>query len=193
MKIAVYGQSADKISKNIFLELLSISKSENIILLIEEKYNSILLKKSKVSHNHKLFSSYEDLDSEVNLMITIGGDGTNLRSISFIRDLKIPIIGINTGRLGFLATLNQDLLKSKLEKIIKGEYKVENRTLLQVTIDDKIEKDDILFKKTIIDKNSLDIINGSIVDFKKELIGNSFVINNPKASSSCGCGLSFSV
>ena len=55
------------------------------------------------------------------------------------------------------------------------------------SFDDKIEKDDILFKKTIIDKNSLDIINGSIVDFKKELIGNS------QASSSCGCGLSFSV
>jgi|TARA_B100001063_G_scaffold241502_1_gene268479 iron-sulfur cluster insertion protein len=61
------------------------------------------------------------------------------------------------------------------------------------SFDDKIEKDDILFKKTIIDKNSLDIINGSIVDFKKELIGNSFVIKNPQASSSCGCGLSFSV
>ena len=54
------------------------------------------------------------------------------------------------------------------------------------SFDDKIEKDDILFKKTIIDKNSLDIINGSIVDFKKELIGNSFVIKNPQASSSCG-------
>ena len=44
-----------------------------------------------------------------------------------------------------------------------------------------------------IDTNSLNIIAGSTIDFKKELIGNSFVINNPKASSSCGCGLSFSV
>jgi len=61
------------------------------------------------------------------------------------------------------------------------------------TFDDEIKKDDILFKKTIIDKNSLDIISGSIIDYKKELIGDSFVINNPKASSSCGCGLSFSV
>ena len=112
MKIAVYGQSADKISKNIFLELLSISKSENIILLIEEKYNSILLQKSKVSHNHKLFSSYEDLDSEVNLMITIGGDGTLLTLYYyFVRDLGIPIIGINTGRLGFLATLKSRTIK----------------------------------------------------------------------------------
>ena len=56
-----------------------------------------------------------------------------------------------------------------------------------------LEKDDILFNKAIIDKQSLDIISGSIVDFKKELIGESFSIRNPKASASCGCGLSFSV
>ena len=61
------------------------------------------------------------------------------------------------------------------------------------TFDDKIENDDLVFNKTIIDKSSLDIINGSVVDFKKEMIGDSFVINNPKASSSCGCGLSLSV
>ena len=145
MKIAVYGQSADKISKNIFLELLSISKSENIILLIEEKYNSILLQKSKVSHNHKLFSSYEDLDSEVNLMITIGGDGTLLRSITFVRDLGIPIIGINTGRLGFLATLNQELLNIELKKVLKGEFNVEERSLLEVNIDNNDNFSDFNF------------------------------------------------
>tara|TARA_B100002052_G_scaffold66061_1_gene59401 strand:- start:125 stop:442 length:318 start_codon:yes stop_codon:yes gene_type:complete len=61
------------------------------------------------------------------------------------------------------------------------------------SFDDKVTSNDNIFHKTLIDKNSLKIIDGSIVDFKKELIGNSFVINNPKASSSCGCGLSFSV
>ena len=61
------------------------------------------------------------------------------------------------------------------------------------SFDNKVTKEDEIFDKTIIDKNSLKIIEGSIVDFKRELIGNSFVINNPKASSSCGCGLSFSV
>tara|TARA_B100001093_G_scaffold81955_1_gene73365 strand:+ start:157 stop:474 length:318 start_codon:yes stop_codon:yes gene_type:complete len=61
------------------------------------------------------------------------------------------------------------------------------------SFDKKIEAEDIIFNKTIIDKNSLDIIKGSIIDYKKELIGNSFVIKNPQASSSCGCGLSFSV
>ena len=61
------------------------------------------------------------------------------------------------------------------------------------SFDDKITADDSFFDKAVIDKSSLKIIDGSVVDFKKELIGNSFVINNPQASSSCGCGLSFSV
>ena len=145
MKIAIYGQSADKISKNIFLELLSISKSENIILLIEKKYTSILLHKSEISHTHKLFSTYEDLDSTVDLMITIGGDGTLLRSITFVRDLGIPIIGINTGRLGFLATLNQELLNVELKKILKGEFKIEERSLLEVRVNNNDDFSDFNF------------------------------------------------
>jgi NAD+ kinase len=129
-------------------------------------------------------------------MITIGGDGTLLRSISFIRDLKIPIIGINTGRLGFLATLNQDLLKSKLEKIIKGEYKVENRTLLQVTIDDKIEKDEFaiaLNEITVGRKNTTSMIkiktslNG---EFLNSYWADGLIISTPTGSTgySLSCG-----
>ena len=56
------------------------------------------------------------------------------------------------------------------------------------SFDEKIDNEDIIFDNSVIDKTSLDIITGSIIDFKQELIGESFVINNPKASSSCGCG-----
>ena len=59
--------------------------------------------------------------------------------------------------------------------------------------DTKTNDNDVVFGKVIIDKSSLDIISGSVVDFKKEMIGESFVIDNPKATASCGCGLSFSV
>ena len=59
--------------------------------------------------------------------------------------------------------------------------------------DSKSNEDDAIFGKTIIDKSSLDIISGSVVDFRKEMIGESFIIENPKATASCGCGLSFSV
>jgi len=59
--------------------------------------------------------------------------------------------------------------------------------------DSKTNDDDVVFDKVIVDRSSLDIISGSVVDFKKEMIGESFVIDNPKATASCGCGLSFSV
>ena len=93
--------------------------------------------------------------------------------------------------------------KNQIEKITKSEKKKYFRISVQgggcsgfkynFSFDNKIEKDDILFNKAVIDKQSLDIIAGSTVDFKKEMIGESFSINNPKASASCGCGLSFSV
>ncbi len=59
--------------------------------------------------------------------------------------------------------------------------------------DENSSSDDVMFDNTIIDKASLEIISGSVVDFKKEMIGESFVITNPKATASCGCGLSFSI
>tara|TARA_B100001248_G_C26981154_1_gene274656 strand:- start:16 stop:330 length:315 start_codon:yes stop_codon:yes gene_type:complete len=96
-----------------------------------------------------------------------------------------------------------DQAKIQIKKITESEAKKYFRISVQgggcsgfkynFSFEDKLEKDDIIFDKTIIDKTSLDIIAGSTVDFKKEMIGESFVINNPKASASCGCGLSFSV
>ncbi len=96
-----------------------------------------------------------------------------------------------------------DSAKTQIEKITKSDGRKYFRIAVQgggcsgfkynFSFDDKVEKDDILFNKVVIDEQSLDIIAGSIVDFKKEMIGESFSIKNPKASASCGCGLSFSV
>ena len=59
--------------------------------------------------------------------------------------------------------------------------------------DTKSNDDDVVFGRAVIDKSSLNLISGSVVDFKKDMIGESFVIDNPKATTSCGCGLSFSI
>ena len=87
--------------------------------------------------------------------------------------------------------INEDQLKKFFRISVKGGgcsgFKY------NFSFDNKIDSNDIVFGKAIIDKTSLDIISGSTIDFKKEMIGESFVINNPKASSSCCCGLSFSV
>ena len=87
--------------------------------------------------------------------------------------------------------INEDQLKKFFRISVKGGgcsgFKYD------FSFDNKINNKDIVFGKAVIDSTSLDIISGSTIDFKKEMIGESFVINNPQASSSCGCGLSFSV
>ena len=87
--------------------------------------------------------------------------------------------------------INEDKLKKFFRISVKGGgcsgFKYD------FSFDNKINNKDIVFGKAVIDSTSLDIISGSTIDFKKEMIGESFVINNPQASSSCGCGLSFSV
>lgn len=83
----------------------------------------------------KVFSSYEDLDKDTDLFFSIGGDGTLLRSLEYIQDSGIPVIGINTGRLGFLATVNKEDLGKALGALTEGAYTTEPRTLLQVSVE----------------------------------------------------------
>ena len=102
-----------------------------------------------------------------------------------------------SNKIKFTESANKEIVRIVSEKGEKVYFRISVKGggcsgfKYNFSFDDKIKNNDKIFNKTIIDKESL--IEGSVVDFKKELIGNTFVINNPKASSSCGCGLSFSV
>jgi|TARA_B110000967_G_scaffold153316_1_gene157699 iron-sulfur cluster insertion protein len=104
-----------------------------------------------------------------------------------------------TNKIQFTEEANKQILKIISEQGENSYFRISvqgggcSGFKYNFTFDEKIEEGDIIFNKTVIDKSSLEIINGSIVDYKKEMIGSSFVIENPKATSSCGCGLSFSV
>ena len=100
MKIAIYGQYYKVEDKKYVEELLNTLSKHAIAFVIEKNYYSGLKEHIKVA-NPKTFTSYADLDNSFDFMITIGGDGTILRAVTFIRDSNIPIVGINTGRLGF--------------------------------------------------------------------------------------------
>ena len=130
MKIAVYSISSGKVVNSIVENLFKLQIKYNLQFYIEDSFSKKI--NSKHQSNFKIFSSYKQLDKTIDLMITIGGDGTLLRSVSYIRNLGIPVIGINTGRLGFLATLSLSELSTKLEKILKKEFNTEKRTLLKV-------------------------------------------------------------
>jgi NAD+ kinase len=138
MKIAIYGQYYKSEDKKYLEELFRILENNTIDFVIEKKYYTDL-KKHIQPPNTNTFSSYKELDTSFDFMFTIGGDGTILRAVTFIRDLNIPIVGINTGRLGFLATVQKDEIKNAVELLLKQHYVVKERSVLSVTTLPKIE------------------------------------------------------
>ena len=139
MKIGIYGQPNNEITKKHVYYLIDIFKKRNIDFQFEEKFYNYL-KEDNPNINFKVFKDYYDLDSSFDLFFSVGGDGTFLRSITFVRDHNIPIIGINTGRLGFLATIQKEEIESAVDMLLKKEYTVEKRALLRVTTNEHIEE-----------------------------------------------------
>ena len=81
------------------------------------------------------FSNHDDLKGKADMVISIGGDGTLLDTLSVVRDSGIPVLGINLGRLGFLSSISRDDIIPSVEKVIKGEYSLDRRTLLKLSTD----------------------------------------------------------
>ena len=131
-KVAVYGQSYSISAEKEIQILLGILEAHNIVCFIEEKFNNLLIDGAILKKKYPTFSHFNDLDTTFDLMFTLGGDGTILRAVTYIRDLGIPILGINTGRLGFLATINKKTIHESVALILKGDFTVQERTLLSV-------------------------------------------------------------
>ncbi|MCK5337275.1 MAG: NAD kinase, partial [Bacteroidales bacterium] len=79
------------------------------------------------------FSSHDDLKGNADMVLSIGGDGTLLDTVSLVRDSGIPVLGINLGKLGFLSSISRDDIIPAVEKVIKGDYTLDQRTLLHLT------------------------------------------------------------
>lgn len=139
MKVAVYSQYPKKQSEQA-LEVLTkaLYKRKAAVFLEKEFYNDII---NEFQHTSN-YNTFETLDKSFDLLISIGGDGTILRAITFVKDLNIPIVGINTGRLGFLATIKTEDIEEAIENIYKKKYSLSKRTLL--SIETSPENKDIL-------------------------------------------------
>lgn len=103
MKIAIFGKFYHKNSKSSIKTLLSVLDNKTVEVYFDEQFYTTI----KTQENSKLktlnFKTFNRLDNSFDLLISIGGDGTMLRAVTFVKDFSIPIVGINTGRLGFLA------------------------------------------------------------------------------------------
>ncbi|MBU3010670.1 NAD kinase [Polaribacter vadi] len=139
-KVAIYGQSYSISAEKEIQILLEVLQENNIESYIEKKFYDLLIEGNILDKKYPTFSHFNDLNSTFETLFTLGGDGTILRAVTYIRDLGIPILGINTGRLGFLATINKKSIKESINLILKGEYSILERTLLEVKTSPKTDE-----------------------------------------------------
>src|SRR6056297_504940 len=133
MKVAIFGRPFDRTFKNYILRFFDNLRQHNITILVHQDFYQFLINEISLSpKNIETFKKHFELKSDTDLLFSIGGDGTILDAITFVRDSGIPIVGINTGNLGFLASIAKDEIDMALEAIYTQNYTIEERTLLKL-------------------------------------------------------------
>ncbi len=132
MKIAIYGQYYQNSTEPIIREIFLFLNRNDTQLVIEADFLAMLYEKKLLTKEYRTFTGYEGLDTDVDLLISIGGDGTILRAATLVRDKGIPILGINAGRLGFLASGQMDNLEEFLQKVLDRDFHLSERALLSL-------------------------------------------------------------
>ncbi|WP_303318626.1 NAD kinase [Flavivirga abyssicola] len=132
MKVAIFGRFYNKTTTASVETLFNYLLKKDIDAYIETEFFNIILNESPNIKDFASFKTFDTLDTSFDFLVSVGGDGTILRAITFIKDIDIPVIGINTGRLGFLATIQVDAIEQAIQNIIDGHYKISERSLLSI-------------------------------------------------------------
>lgn len=195
MKIAIYGRPTnDNTSEHIQLLFHTLSEYKTEICVYEPFYH-FLKQKLQLNDSIKTFTSHNNIKGQVDYMLSLGGDGTFLEALAFVRDSGIPILGINTGRLGFLSNVAKTEINVAIKALSEKKYSIEKRALLSVTAPANLfgEVNYGLNELTILKKDSSAMItihtyiNG---DYLNSYFADGLIIATPTGSTaySLSCG-----
>lgn len=193
MKALIYGQKWKKEYASYVEKLLAKLAKENIEFAVNQGFREDMAEKTAFA---SVIKSHEELKAyKPDFIITLGGDGTILSAVTLIRELEIPILGINLGRLGFLASIEQERLEEAIDKVVAGEYVISERAMLQLIADESLfgEKNYALNDFTLLKRdNSSMIVLHTYVDgeFLNSYWADGLIVSTPTGSTgySLSCG-----
>ncbi|QIL76817.1 MULTISPECIES: NAD kinase [Hymenobacter] len=137
MKIAIIGKPLDDSTLPFVQALLDDLVSRQTDILIAESFHSSLSSRLRLPEKITVFQRGDSLRG-VQFILSIGGDGTLLDTVTYVGSLQIPILGINTGRLGFLATITPERIAQAIDALYKGHFVIEERSLIRVETDPEV-------------------------------------------------------
>ncbi|HHC80757.1 MAG TPA: NAD kinase [Flavobacteriia bacterium] len=133
MKVGIYGQYYKGEAVSYIEILLNTLAKKGIDVVIEKNFYNLIKINNLPEKEYATFKDYTDLDNSIEVLLTVGGDGTFLRAVTYVRDLNIPVLGINIGRLGFLATIQKENIPEAIDLLLTKQYEVNERSLLTVS------------------------------------------------------------
>lgn len=139
MKVAIYGQAFQEQDKTCVIELLDELEGIQASVFIEEEFFQIISKHIP-ERDYGTFSQTSGLDSSFDMFVSFGGDGTMLRAVTYVKDLGVPIVGVNTGRLGFLSTFKKEDVRKVVTEFTAGHYTIEERSLVEVSLNSDLNE-----------------------------------------------------
>lgn len=132
MKVAIYSRGLDIEQENSFQYLLQELSRHQIQIVVFRQLIDIYTIPESIKHKLETFEKAVDLDQTINCLISLGGDGTMLDAVTLVKNTGIPLLGVNFGRLGFLANINKEELTQAVDAILNRTYVIDKRTLVHV-------------------------------------------------------------
>ena len=195
MTIAIFGSPYPEHFSKYIQHLIKKLETEHINLIIEEEFSIFLENNIRFNKSISTFNSYETLKNKADFLLSIGGDGTLLKAVTYVRESEIPIMGIITGRLGFISSISADQIDDAITDILKGDYKINERTLLELGSDKNLfkEKNFALNEVAVSKKDTSSMIRiDAYVDdeFLNTYWADGLVVSTPTGSTgySLSCG-----
>lgn len=195
MRIAIYGREFNDSVLPYAREVFTALADYGVTVLIYEKFYTFISRKIDLPQQVNVFNHHHELVSQADVLLSLGGDGTLLDTLSLVRNAQIPIIGINFGRLGFLASINKNEIKKAIEALLQGEYSLDKRTVLNLEsqnslfVDENFALNDITIHRR--DNSAMMIIHAYMDgEFINSYWADGLIISTPTGSTaySLSCG-----
>ena len=142
MNVAIYGRKPTKQHLADFQEIINLIDSFGWNIILEKELKQQLVERIGLSPKVDEFESHNDFHKGIDLTLSVGGDGTFIKTVSYIRDSGVPILGINTGRLGFLANISREQVEYTMNQVRQKKYDFQKRSLLRIKTEEDLFGDD---------------------------------------------------
>lgn len=193
MKVGIHGKKIEESTVVVIRHVLSLLEKLGVSITVSQEFNASIAE-HHLATGLLTYAKGDNL-SHLDAFITLGGDGTLLEAVTHIRETKVPILGINTGRLGFLATTAREKIDDALEKLVRRNYHIDERSMIALQTDSELFhgnnfalNDFAILKK---DTSSMIVVNAFINgEFLNAYWADGVIVATPTGSTgySMSCG-----